>query len=309
MQAKKRNQPAAGPQVMEEFMLYVTPRWTKVPRLVVWESTNLLQGPGKSRESAWHASRVEISASESRKGGKKTHTIDANWVVGLEGVRDAGGGQEGNNDGDHNKQGSEHRDATSTGGTPSVHNLSTETGEKDQSEVHRKDAGKQKGSDGKSLNKLQDAEDGLVARVSSSDWGLLAVKVCWSSPLLKGPSDIGTVVKESVWGRGRRWTSHLGNKSDLLAQRVPVHDGRGNGDAENGQRQEGSETVENTKWGHFLRKLISERAQSPTGYFNKWELSTWQTAGIKLNQIRNAIPRGETVRHEEQKEEGGEGAK
>ncbi len=126
------------------------------------------------------------------------HTIDANWVVGLQSVGDTGGGQEGNDDGDHNKQGGEHRDATSTSGTPRVHNLGTETGEKDQSEVDRENAGKEKGSDGESLHKLEDAEDGLVARVSSSNGGLLAVKVCGGSPLLKGPSDVGAVVQKSV---------------------------------------------------------------------------------------------------------------
>jgi len=124
--------------------------------------------------------------------------IDANGVVGPKGVGDAGSGQEGDDDGDHNKQGSEHRDATSTGGTPRVHNLGTKTSKKHQSEVDGENAGKKKGSDGKGLHKLDDAEDGLVARVSSSNGGLLAVKVCGGSPLLKGPSNIGAVVKKSV---------------------------------------------------------------------------------------------------------------
>jgi len=80
--------------------------------------------------------------------------IDANWVVGLEGIGDAGGGQKGDDDGDHNKQGSEHRNATSTGGTPRVNNLRTETGKEHQSEVDRENARKEKGSDGKGLHIL-----------------------------------------------------------------------------------------------------------------------------------------------------------
>ena len=120
-----------------------------------------------------------------QKKRKPMHTINANRVVGLEGVGDAGGSQKGDDDGNHNKQRSEHCDATSTSGTPGVHNLGTETGKEDQSEVDRENARKEKGSDGKSLHKFEDAEDGMVPRVGSSDGGLLPVNVCGGSPLLK----------------------------------------------------------------------------------------------------------------------------
>ena len=125
-------------------------------------------------------------------------TIDAKGVVGLEGVGNSGGGQKGDDDGDKNKQGNEHRNATSTGGTPGVNDLGTKTSKEHQKEVDGQNAGKEKGSDGEGLHKLEDAEDGLVARVNSSDGGLLAVKVCGSGPLLKGPSDIGAVIEKSV---------------------------------------------------------------------------------------------------------------
>ena len=125
-------------------------------------------------------------------------TIDANWVVGLEGIGDAGGGQKGDDDGDHNKQGQEHRNATSTGGTPGVNDLGTKTSKEHQKEVDGQNAGKEKGSDGEGLHKLDDAEDGLVARVSSSNIGLLAVKVCFGGPLLKVPSNISAVVEKSI---------------------------------------------------------------------------------------------------------------
>jgi len=82
--------------------------------------------------------------------------------------------------------------------------LARKPAKKDQGEVDRENTGKEEGSDSESLHKFHDAEDGLVARVRGSDGGLLAVKVCGGSPLLKGPSDIGAVVKKSVRGRGRR---------------------------------------------------------------------------------------------------------
>ena len=125
-------------------------------------------------------------------------TNGANGVVGLEGIGDAGEGQKGDDHGDHNEQGSEHRNATSTSGTPRVNNLGTETGKEDQDEVNRENAGEEKSSDGKGLNKLDDAEDGLVASVSSSNSALAAIKVCGSGSLLKVPSHIGAIVEKSV---------------------------------------------------------------------------------------------------------------
>ena len=131
-------------------------------------------------------------------------TNGANGVVGLEGIGDAGEGQKGDDDGDHNKQGSEHRNATSTSGTPGENDLGTETGKEDQDEVNRENAGEEKGSDGKCLNKLDDAEDGLVASVSRSDNSLTAIKVCGGGPLLKAPGNVGAVVEKNVRGRSRR---------------------------------------------------------------------------------------------------------
>ena len=131
-------------------------------------------------------------------------TIDAKGVVGLEGVGNSGGGQKGDDDGDKNKQGNEHRNATSAGGTPGVNDLGTKTSKEHQKEVDGQNAGKEKGSDGEGLHKLEDAEDGLVARVGSGNVGLLAVKVCGGGPLLKVPTNIGAVVEKSVRGRGCR---------------------------------------------------------------------------------------------------------
>ena len=178
---------------------------------------------------------------------KKMPTVNADGVVGLEGSGDAGEGQKGDDHGDHNEQGSEHRNATSTSGTPGENNLGTETGKENQDEVNRENAGEEKSSDGKGLNELDDAEDGLVASVSSSNSALAAIKVCGSGSLLKAPGNAGAVVEQNVRGCRRRRRSDSGNQSDLLVQHVPVHDGGGDGDPEKGHRQEGSETVENTK--------------------------------------------------------------
>ena len=125
-------------------------------------------------------------------------TIHAQGVVCLEGAGDAGGGQKRDEYGDHNKQTSEHSDATSTSGTPGVNNLGTETGKEHQSEVDGEDSRKKEGSDGKGLHKFDNAKDGLIAGVLSSNVGLLAVKVCGGSPLLKVPVDVGAVVEKSV---------------------------------------------------------------------------------------------------------------
>jgi len=134
--------------------------------------------------------------------------ITANRVVSFESIGDAGSGQESNDDGNNDKQRSEHRNATSSSGTPRVDNLGPKTRKENQGEVDRENARKEKGSNSKGLNKLDDAEDCLIAGISSCNVGLLAVKVCGCSSLLKVPINIGTVVKKNIRGRRCRSTSH-----------------------------------------------------------------------------------------------------
>ena len=134
-------------------------------------------------------------------------TIGAKGIVGPEGVGNSGGGQKGDDDGDKNKQGNEHRNATSTGGTPGVNDLGTKTSKEHQKEVDGQNAGKEKGSDGEGLHKLHGAEDGLDSRVvlcCSNGPGVSGVLTLSKGDSnanflpLKGPRNFGAVQENNI---------------------------------------------------------------------------------------------------------------